>query len=185
MLARARPILDRLPAGRCVMVEVGVYLGLLSEHLLDYRRDLILHAVDNWLPADEQPRAYRKSRDPHADVSTAQAVEHKSTALARLRRFGHRAVVHDHGSPAAATSMFMDPVVDLVFLDARHDREGLEIDLAAWWPKVAAGGWLGGHDYGNETQPCLAVKPTVDDWARENGGAVIADGGHTWWVRKP
>ncbi len=47
----------------------------------------------------------------------------------------------------AASTFFADASLAWVHLDARHDREHLSADIAAWLPKVAPGGWLSGDDY--------------------------------------
>ena len=47
----------------------------------------------------------------------------------------------------AASAFFPDKSIDWVHLDARHDREHVEADIAAWLPKVKADGWLSGDDY--------------------------------------
>ena len=46
-----------------------------------------------------------------------------------------------------AASFFADRSLAWVHLDARHDREHLLADIAAWRPKVRSGGWLSGDDY--------------------------------------
>jgi len=46
-----------------------------------------------------------------------------------------------------AASFFRDRSLAWVHLDARHDREHLIADIAAWTPKVQSGGWLSGDDY--------------------------------------
>ena len=43
--------------------------------------------------------------------------------------------------------MFPDGSVDFCFIDADHTPKGVRRDMTAWWPKVRAGGLLGGHDY--------------------------------------
>lgn len=70
--------------------------------------------------------------------------------------------------------------VDLVFIDGEHSKEAVEKDVRAWWPKVAMGGKLAGHDYsfvkdfimsGFER---LGVRPEVK-----------TDGkGDVWWISK-
>ena len=47
----------------------------------------------------------------------------------------------------AASTFFADASIAWVHLDARHDREHLLADIAAWLPKVAPGGWLSGDDF--------------------------------------
>jgi len=46
-----------------------------------------------------------------------------------------------------ASTFFPDRSIEWVHLDARHDREHLQADIAAWLPKVKIGGWLSGDDY--------------------------------------
>lgn len=187
---RLAAILPRLPtAGRCVAVEVGVYRGQLSELLLLARPGLVLHCVDNWLPGDQQPAAYKASNDPHAGLAAADQARYKSEALARLTPFGGRVVVWESGSPAAVHDPLMESGFDLVFLDGRHDREGLEADLAAWWPLVAVGGWLGVHDYGEDAHSrndrfSFDVKEVFDRWAIFHELLPERDVGTTCWVMR-
>lgn len=46
-----------------------------------------------------------------------------------------------------ASTFFADRSIDWVHLDARHDREHVLADIAAWLPKVKVDGWLSGDDY--------------------------------------
>jgi hypothetical protein len=46
-----------------------------------------------------------------------------------------------------AATFFADRSIEWVHLDARHDREHVRADIAAWLPKIKAGGWLSGDDY--------------------------------------
>lgn len=46
-----------------------------------------------------------------------------------------------------AASLVPDGWADFVFIDAGHSYGAVSADIAAWAPKVRAGGWLGGHDY--------------------------------------
>lgn len=60
-----------------------------------------------------------------------------------------------------AASFFPDRSIAWVHLDARHDREHLIADIAAWLPKVQHGGWLSGDDYDEEKWP--EVVATIAD----------------------
>ena len=42
---------------------------------------------------------------------------------------------------------YPDEYFDFVYVDARHDRLGVMDDLHAWWPKIADGGMMCGHDF--------------------------------------
>ena len=74
--------------------------------------------------------------------------------VSSMRRFHPRAEIVRNFSAAAATLV---PVRSLsfVYIDARHDYEGVLQDLHAWWPRVHPGGWLMGHDwtFGKDQRP--------------------------------
>ena len=52
-----------------------------------------------------------------------------------------------------ASTFFADASIDWVHLDARHDRDSLTADIAAWLPKVRSGGWLSGDDFDPDKWP--------------------------------
>ena len=46
-----------------------------------------------------------------------------------------------------AARLFGDGSVHLVWIDGGHSYSQIRADVEAWWPKVAAGGIISGHDY--------------------------------------
>ena len=60
----------------------------------------------------------------------------------------------------SAAAYFADRSIAWVHLDARHDRDHLIADIAAWMPKIQRGGWLSGDDYDPAKWP--AVVATID-----------------------
>lgn len=46
---------------------------------------------------------------------------------------------------------------DFVYIDANHDYEHAQQDIAAWYPKVKISGYLAGHDYDNDNGVVKAV----------------------------
>lgn len=193
---RARAILRRLPAGRPLMAEIGVNKGDLGRYLLEHRTDLTWHGVDSWLAEDMQPGAYRATMDMHAHLTRENQLERKERAIANtVGQFGARASVH-HMISVAGALLFEDGALDLVFLDGDHSLEGVQRDIAAWWPKVKPGGWLGGHDYdgdgtkdgtkipSNPKYNFKGVKLAVDTWAERERLPVEFDEGKTWWARR-
>lgn len=174
---RGDEILRRLPPDNAVMVEIGVRAGKLSEYLLRRHQGLVLYAVDNWLPQSRRPKTYVETGDNCAKWSKDEAKQVYLEAVKRLEPFDVRAQIIKKNSKTAAKK-FDDGMLDLVFLDADHSESGLTKDIKAWMPKITAGGWIGGHDYGNEKFN-FAVKQVVNSLFDN----VELGKNHTWWVR--
>jgi hypothetical protein len=69
-----------------------------------------------------------------------------------------------------ASTFFADGSIEWVHLDARHDREHLKADIAAWLPKVKADGWLSGDDYDEVKWPEVVsvvqqLLPSAQPWS--------------------
>jgi hypothetical protein len=110
--------------------------------LLDRCPDLSLTGVDMWQPLPDEVsdrpggRTYAQHdlEGYHADLSSY------------VTRYGDRAALV-RASTLEAAAMFPDRHFDFVFIDADHSAEGVSADILAWGPKVAAHGWITGHDY--------------------------------------
>jgi hypothetical protein len=64
----------------------------------------------------------------------------------------------------SAASTYKDASLDFVFIDGAHNYESVKADIEAWLPKVKRGGFIGGHDYGNdEPEDINGVKKAVDE----------------------
>jgi Methyltransferase domain len=78
-----------------------------------------------------------------------------------------------------AATFFADESIDWVHLDARHDDRSLKADIAAWLPKIRAGGWLSGDDYDETKWPEVVnvvnvLLPEARPWST-----------HQWrWMRR-
>ncbi len=81
-----------------------------------------------------------------------------------------------------AAKDFADESFDLVFIDADHSEEWVLRDLAAWLPKVRAGGVIAGHDYGAPHHP--GVKRAVDRVFANHPHPVRLEANKVWWTRK-
>jgi len=185
MLARARPVVSRLAAGRPLMIEVGVFTGHMGEWLLDKRSDLRWIGIDNWLPTEQQPQAYIDTGDVHAVASGFLQSQWERQARTRMERFGDRATIIKESSPFA-THRFGQESVDLVFLDGDHSKQGALADCRAWWPIVKRGGYLGGHDFLNSDRRfTFGVNLAVEQFSNEVLVAYELDDGTTWFMRKP
>lgn len=64
----------------------------------------------------------------------------------RENGFSEKVVVHRKLSTEAAEH-FEDESLDVVFVDAMHDRQSVLADIDAYWPKLRLGGTMCFHDY--------------------------------------
>lgn len=119
-------------------VEIGVFhgqsLAFLGVEVLNRGLPVTIHAVDSFegWPGVAQGQELRDSFDTH-------------TAPIRGLLNG-RFHVHAKRSVEAAAD-FADNSCDVVWIDADHSYEAVKADIAAWWPKLKAGGWMGGDDF--------------------------------------
>jgi hypothetical protein len=82
-----------------------------------------------------------------------------------------------------------DLPVDLVFIDASHEHEDVLADISAWWPRVAEGGIMCGHDWHPEFPGVQEAVVKFFGRAAECTGPVIGQnldiaGKSVWWVKK-
>src|SRR6185369_15014691 len=135
MKKRWDTVLSRMPEGPIIGVEVGVWLGDMSQNLLAGRTDLYLWLVDLVI---------------------------RGKAL-HLTEFADKRRGTIMGDSVAAADAFDDNSVDFVFLDADHSYAAVRGDIAAWWPKVKVGGYLCGHDYGKKPHREMGVQQAVEE----------------------
>ena len=160
------------------VAEIGVFNGELSRRLL-YAINLHLLMVDPWGTV-EASEAYKESGDPMALMTSEEWMRIKATALQNVSWAPDRVRVFQGTSIDAAKTF--DEQFDLVFIDGDHSKEATEADIEAWWPKVAEGGWLAGHDY--RTDKNFGVIMAVDEFIEDNDLELMLGEGHTWFVRK-
>lgn len=119
--------------GWSVFVEVGVFRGWTSLHLLQNVPGLSVIGVDAY-KQPEGPRAEVYPEDMDALYRTVSELFTKHGG--DLRRADSR----------KAASWFAG-LADAVFIDADHRTPNVIADIDAWLPKVRQGGWLLGHDW--------------------------------------
>lgn len=138
-----------------VFVEVGCYLGRslcsLAEVVDESRRAIAVVGVDTG-------RGSGAEGPSNIDAHGA-AVRHGDGTFVGLL---HRNVIACGfadtvqlliSTSTAAAALFADASLSWVHLDARHEYDSVTADIAAWAPKVAAGGWLSGDDYDQYSWP--------------------------------
>jgi len=138
---------DQLPdwfrdLGFRVGVEVGTERGVFAETICRAIPDVHLFCVDAW-------QSYIGYRD-HVDSTKLQRFYHETQA--RLAPYN---VTIIRSFSVDAATQFDDGSLDFVYIDGNHSLPHIIADLAAWSPKVRAGGIVSGHDYARHRWPNL------------------------------
>jgi predicted O-methyltransferase YrrM len=99
---------------------------------------------------------------------------------ANMKRIGVEDYLTIVGDSNVAKAYFPLESIDLVFIDANHERPWIELDCAVWLPRLKSGGWAVFHDYEPHNFPDVfdTVKRVCAGW----------DGGHVQTLayrRKP
>lgn len=119
--------------------EVGVKKGRFAHALLGAWPGCASYTlVDLW-----QSQANYRDR---ANVADAQQARNMRITMKRLEPWRPRLAVCRNFSTVCAARL-RDGSMDFVYVDARHDYKGVLEDLLAYWPKLAPGGIMAGHDY--------------------------------------
>ena len=144
------------------IVEIGSHLGRSTRALLD-NTDGVVYALDNWrgpveayYTKEEKGGFYQRFCENVAEHIASRkltAIRGDHSELGRL--FPYKA--------------------DMVFLDGRHEYEGVKDDILNWQAKITPGGLLCGHDvdFPGVQQAVLEVLGEVE----------IADGTNIWYTQ--
>jgi len=151
-------------------VEVGVFMGFHSEHMLESCRNLKLICVDIY--DNLNGNGY-----DDWDKQRFDALYKKVTK--KFERYGRAQFIRKISSEAV--KCFKPKSIDFVYIDADHRYEGVALDLLLWAPKVKDGGLVSGHDYGQKDWP--GVKIAVDEWVAKNKYKLNLGEGGVWWVK--
>ena len=135
-------------------LEIGSYAGESATLFLGFPQITTFDCVDQWQGAADALRA-RFTKE----ISTGRCRVHQMPSLAFAEQAGE---------------------YDVVYIDGDHSYEAVRADIAAYSGKLAAGGWLCGHDY-HAGYP--GVIQAVDEWRENRPVTVYADG--SWAVRMP
>jgi len=156
-----------------VGVEVGVQRGLYTKALLENWRNASLYVqVDLWEQQDNYNDIANKPKNTQQtymqeSCSSAELMKQKGyvSEVVQCKDFSTECVKH-----------FPDSSIDFVYIDARHDRQGVLEDLQAYWPKIKNGGVIAGHDYMEQFE--VALRGNQDwsingDGSRDESGRVV------------
>ncbi len=106
---------------------------------------------------------FRGSLEENNLARIAEVEDVETQCMANLDRASYPYKLFSMPSVAAA-AQFANASIDGIFVDGSHDYDSVCADLAAWLPKVKAGGVFAGHDI---NQP--AVRRALLERFGENG----------------
>lgn len=168
---------ERAPKN-ATLVELGVAFGksisyLAKRAIAKGRDDLRIVGVDNWVGADWIRRDFGEELDMAGGYFGACVNQiHMYTG----RQVRDR-VMLVRSDTVQASAIFGFESVWGVYVDAGHEEAEVFADLCAWYPRIATGGEIAGHD--------LGVFPGVDAALRRfNFKPDFEIQGSTWRHRK-
>jgi cephalosporin hydroxylase len=138
-------VVNAAPPEGSHFVEVGSWKGTSSAYMAveiaNSGKKIKFDCVDTWLGSPE----HQKGDQPEVNQGILFEVFQNNMEP-----------VKDYYTPVRMTSLeasalYEDYSLDFVFIDAAHDTESVTNDIRAWLPKVKVGGYIGGHDYPQET----------------------------------
>lgn len=123
--------------------EIGVLRGEFSRQILRQWKGKKLYMVDCWQAQDKT--VYVDTNN----VSDAYNLFNMQVARTKVYKetFDENKFELIRGFSVPVSQQFTDSQLDFIYIDARHDYEGVLEDLEAWYPKVKSGGIISGHDY--------------------------------------
>ncbi len=152
-------------------VEIGCFLGrsacYLGERIKASGKRLTLLCVDVW-------PTHFDFRDGKGGGSLIEAPF--EIFLANVRQAGLVDIIVPVRCDSVRASRFVTGDLAAVFIDGDHEYKPCAADIAAWLPKVRAGGILAGHDF-SETFAGVqrAVREALDDKFRVIGQCWVHD----------
>jgi len=168
-------ILDSGLAHTLTMYEVGSFAGESAEIFSKYFQTV--HCVDPW------------TSDPNICGLIAACPFNCEDVQ---RSFDERAakcgnLVKHVGYSIDVAKTVEDGSLDFVYIDGLHDYGSVKQDIAAWWPKVKVGGFIGGHDYHDvkmksDFQVKMAVQAFLSEHDITTEFHLFAD--TSWVIRK-
>lgn len=161
-----RGVIPTLPDDAEV-VEVGSWKGrsavFIASMLEQQDRGMRLTCVDHWQGSDEP------DHEADEDVKAGRLYE-----VFRTNTAPFKCIRPLRMASVEAASTFPDGSIYLLYLDASHDEDSVTADIAAWWPKVALGGWLIGDDWNWPGVAAAAGKTFGDN--------IVTVGAYPAWV---
>ncbi|HTQ19161.1 class I SAM-dependent methyltransferase [Mycobacterium sp.] len=121
------------------MAEIGVYRGHFAARILaDCSSIQRYYMVDPWRHLD----GWNKP----ANTDDARFAGYLAESKANTEFAGDKRIIL-RGTTIEVLDQIPDGSLDFVYVDGDHTLRGISIDLINVYPKVRAGGWIGGDDF--------------------------------------
>ena len=135
-----------------VFVEIGTWTGDFAEALLTTNTTAKLYCID----------AYAAYEGYNDSMNLTVGDDQYNEAVAKLSKFGDRVTFVKQLSNDAVSSI--PDGVDGIYIDANHGYNYVKADLANYYPKVAPGGYVVGHNADD-----------TDDSRRNEDGDIVSN----------
>ena len=135
-----------------VFVEIGTWTGVFAEALLTTNTTAKLYCIDPY----ERYEGYNDS------MNLTVGDDQYNEAVAKLSKFGDR-VVHVKKLSSDAVSSIPDGI-DGLYIDANHGYKYVKADLENYYPKMAPGAYVVGHNADD-----------TDDSRRNEDGDIVSN----------
>ena len=158
-----------------LVVEVGVFVGQLSQFILQHIDFVRLIGVDPYL-GDDGTFPGHFSKDLHPDIALQQAAT-------LYKSFGERALLLPTTSIEAASSL-PNNTVDAIFIDGCHLYSCVKTDFETWMPKLRKDVevLVAGHDFSPQWP---GVVRAVHEQRTGHHDVTISTDWLFWWFEQP
>lgn len=163
------------------IIEVGSWYGASAITMASAARDLGLASeivcVDTWLGDASFYMIGRHKPEFFGDLADAYRAFRRN-----VLSHGLEEMIVPFRLPSSEAAKVLKKLrynAGLIYIDGSHEREAVRADLNNYWPRLAPGGHLFGHDY-----QMPSVKLAVQEFAREKGleiEEIEGSGGATFW----
>ena len=121
------------------MAEIGVYRGRFAAEMLAACSSIQrYYMVDPWRHLDDWNKP--------ANTDDARFATHLAETKANTEFAGDKRIIL-RGTTTEVLDQISDGSLGFVYIDGDHTLRGISIDLIKVYPKVRAGGWIGGDDF--------------------------------------
>jgi hypothetical protein len=176
-------LLCKMPA-RSICAEIGVHEGDFSEQILSAVEPEKLHLIDPWEHQDEP--SCQESRYGNLGLQGQDTMDSRYKQVAeRFARQVREGAVEIHRSFSdVAAGEFQPDYFDWVYIDGNHLYEYVKQDLELYFPKVKAGGYLTGDDYGVRGWWENGVQKAVDEFVSQRPDATLEVKARQFLIKK-